>query len=78
MSLKLSFSRAVYLARINHGLTQQQVAEAVSISVRWYQQIEKGVCMPGSTTLLRLLLLLHIDPQIFRTEADLSTPVPSR
>lgn len=39
MSVKLvrkTFSDEIYHSRMRMGLTQQQVAEAVSVSVRWY------------------------------------------
>lgn len=75
MSLKSAFSREVFRARSEQGLTQQQVAEAVSISVRWYQYIENSSVMPGAVVMLRLLLFLKIDVELFREEAGLVAPV---
>ena len=46
MSLNSTISRELFKARTQHGWTQQQVAEAASISVRWYQHIEKGRIFP--------------------------------
>ena len=48
MNLKLKFSKAIYHARIELGYTQEEVAEAVSISKRWYQKIESGEKLPGA------------------------------
>ena len=55
------FSSAVYHARVDKGLTQEQAAEALGISVRWYQCIEKGAGRPSFDLLLRILLLLEVD-----------------
>ena len=46
MSTKLNFARAIYYARKERGLTQQQVAEALSISVNWLKKLEKGRALP--------------------------------
>ena len=54
MSLKTAFSREVLHARTSLGLTQEQVAEAASISVRWYQYIESGTFLPSSVVTLPL------------------------
>lgn len=42
MPINSKLSSLIYHARIKHGYTQKQVADAVSVSVRWYQRIEKG------------------------------------
>ena len=60
-SIKYIFSSAVFHSRDNLGFTQQQVAEAVNISVRWYQRIEKGERFPNSIVFLRIVLFLDID-----------------
>lgn len=78
MSLKTAFSREVLYARTSLGLTQEQVAEAASISVRWYQYIESGTFLPSSVVTLRLILLLGIDVEIFREEAELVVPLSTR
>lgn len=41
MPINSKLSSLIYHARIKHGYTQKQVADAVSVSVRWYQRIEK-------------------------------------
>ena len=57
--------------------TQEQVAEAVSISTRWYQEVEKGAVLPSGEVTLRLLLFLGLDPELFRAQAGLLQPAPS-
>lgn len=76
MSVKMKFSSKVYHARINHGLKQHEVAEAVSISNRWLQRIEKGEVLPGSITMLRLIIFLELDVEDLRQEVGLLVPVP--
>lgn len=69
------FSSIVYHARVDHGYTQKEVAEAISVTVRWYQRVEKGEKFPGAIALLRLLLFLHIDIEELREEVGLVVPV---
>ena len=69
------FSSIVYHARIDLGYTQREVAEAISVTVRWYQRVEKGEKFPGSLALLRLILFLHIDVEELREEVGLVAPV---
>ena len=75
MSVKYKFSSKLFHARTKHGLTQQKVAESVSISERWYQRIEKGEYLPGSLVMLRLILLLDIDIEDLREEVGLIVPL---
>ncbi len=74
-SLKQAFSDEIYHSRMQLGLTQQQVAEAVSVSVRWYQHLEKGTYLPGTVVMLRLILFYGIDVENFREFVELNTPV---
>ena len=69
MSIKSTFAREIYHARSERSLTQEQVADIVSISVRWYQQIEKGL-------VLRLMVYFDLDVGIFKNEEDLFDRVP--
>lgn len=75
MPINCKFSTEVYHARDELGYTQRQVAEAVSISVRWYQRVEKGEMLPGSVVMLRLILFLHLDVERFREEVGLLVPI---
>ena len=61
LSIKFRFSSAVYRARRKKGLTQEQVAEVVDISVRWYQKIEKGEVLPSTELTLHLIEYLEIN-----------------
>ena len=78
MSLKSIFSHEVYRARSELGLTQQEVADAISISVRWYQYIEKGASIPGSIVMLRLILFLNLDVNTFWDESEICVPIRYR
>jgi len=77
MSVKFKFSSKLFHARTKHGLTQQKVAESVSVSERWYQRLEKGENLPSALVLLRLILLLDIDIEDLREEVGLiDVPLP--
>ena len=45
------------------------------MSVRWYQHLEKGTYLPGAVVMLRLILFLGIDVEVFRESLDLCVPV---
>lgn len=59
-------SRELYRKRKARRWTQQDVADKVGISVRWYQQLEKGSHMPSALTMMRLILVLDISVEVFR------------
>ena len=70
MALKTAFAQEVLQGRKRLKLTQQQVGDAAAISVRWYQQIEKGTFLPSSTVMLRLILLLQVDVHKLSEEVE--------
>lgn len=76
MRVHKKFSEILLRARAKQGLTQNQVAEAVSISLRWYQRLERGDKLPGTIVMLRLILLLHIDVEELRDVLDILPPPP--
>ena len=61
MSIEFYFSGAILKARTEKKLTQAQVAEGVSISVRWYQTIESGKTLPSAELVIKLFAYLEID-----------------
>lgn len=71
-ALKFAFSLELYKARKALHYTQMLVAEAACISVRWYQRIEGGHSLPGPAVMLRLMIVLHIDAQLFRDAVGLA------
>ena len=77
MKMAYKFASALLKARTDLGYTQSEVAEAVSVSIRWYQKIESGRRFPGSVTLVRRVLFLNIDLEELRDVADLVVPVRS-
>ncbi len=78
MTLEELFAQQLRAARVQSGYTQEQVAEAVSVTVRWYQRLEKKEIgkLPGKMTLLRLTLFLHLDLEPLRDKLGLLTPSP--
>ena len=77
MHVHFKFSGKLLEARLAQGYTQREVADAVSVTVRWYQRVEKGEKFPGSLVLLRLILFLHLDVEDFRGEVGLIDPIPT-
>lgn len=77
MKMTSQFASELLKSRTNLGYTQNEVAEAVSVSVRWYQKVESGRKFPGAITLVRLVLFLHIDLEELREEAGLIVPIRS-
>jgi len=69
--LASKFGSLLLASRTSKGITQQEVAEAVSISVRWYQKIESGVRMPGTRTTICLVLYLNLDLEFVCEEVGL-------
>lgn len=61
MAVLHSFAEEVRRSRMRLNLTQEQAAEALSISVRWLQYIEAGKRSPGSALALRMIALLEMD-----------------
>ena len=77
MDVKFKFATLILDARLSKGLTQSEVAEATSISTRWYQRIESAEKMPGTITLLRIIFFLDINIEELRKEVGLIVPVSS-
>ena len=71
MTLTMKFAEVLYAARDAKKLTQSQVAEAVSISVRWYQKVEAGLRLPSTIPTIKLILLLDINIEELREASGL-------
>lgn len=48
------FTDRLYQLRIESGMTQQQVADAIQTTLRQYQRFEKGEQKPGYDNLVKL------------------------
>lgn len=68
MSVIYRFSKEVCRCRVRLGMTQEQLAEALSISVRWLQYIESGERVPSTVLALRIIALLGINGKDLRDE----------
>lgn len=68
MSVIYRFSKEVCRCRASLGMTQEQLAEALSISVRWLQYIEAGERVPSTVLALRIIALLGINGKDLRDE----------
>ena len=58
MSIISNFSKQIYYSRKELGLTQEQVAEALGISVRWYQDVENGKHLCSVELALKIIAFL--------------------
>ena len=72
--IRFTLASAALKARLELGYTQAEVAEAASISVRWYQSIETGHRLPGTITMLRIMAILNIETKEFRDELGIIIP----
>ena len=68
MSIKSNFSKIVYYYRKALELTQEQAAEGLDISVRWYQMVENGRCLPSAELALKMIAFFGIDGKLLRNE----------
>lgn len=57
------FTHEVFQVRSRVGWTQQEVADRVFVSLRWYQKIEKGEVLPSFLVGICLMRLLGITPE---------------
>lgn len=70
MSIEFKFSSCIYRKRIEAGYTQAQVAEAIGVTTRSYQNYEKGSRLPKTIVFLSLVKLLDIDVSDLFDEVD--------
>ena len=63
--------------RTEKGLTQQQVAEMAGISLRQYQVLETGHCLPRLTTAVQIAAVLELDLNQLR-DSFLPPEIPPR
>ena len=62
------FAHEVFHARDHQGFTQQEIADQVFISLRWYQKIEAGEVLPGFFVGVHLMELFKIAPETLVAE----------
>ena len=74
MSLKLRLSGDILNARKSLGWTQPKAAGMVRISLREYQNIEGGKCMPITEVFLRLTFIYELDIEEYRKEIGIDIP----
>ena len=75
MNIKYKFASTILNARLDANLTQSQVAESVGISTRWMQKIESGERLPGTLTMLKLILFFEINPEEFREVVEIESHI---
>ena len=61
-------------ARLERGMTQMQAAEALDISLRWYETIENGHAVPSGSLVLKIIVYFKIELRLL-TEDVYTTAV---
>lgn len=72
MNLKFKFASLILNARLDKGLTQHEVSEAIGVSTRWLQRIETAERLPGNLTMLKLILFFKINPEELREVVEIN------
>ena len=70
----MEFNEKLRLLRKNAGLTQRQVADAVGVTYRTYQNYEAGASMPAGDTASRLAAALGVSTDTLLSAAPASAP----
>lgn len=78
MSVKQRFASAVFHAREKMGITQEKAAEALMISVRWYQEIEYGHVLPSAELTLKIVAFYGINGECLREHESVNVQIHSR
>lgn len=58
--LKKTIGKAARRARVSLGLTQEDVAERIGVSIEFYSRIERGAALPGLETFIAIALALQV------------------
>ena len=66
MSVIANFSKQIYLSRKKMGITQETAAEALGISVRWYQDVENGKHLCSLELALKIIAFYGISGESLR------------
>lgn len=72
------FASILCTARSDRGMTQQEVADHLCCSRRWYQKIEAGMARPNWQDTILLMELFELDVATLAKEVGFHVPVSSR
>lgn len=77
MSRKINhcFASAIYHARVSRGIKQQEMADFLGRTKRWYQKIERGSSEPNLGDTILLMAFFHIDAVIILKEAGIHVSI---
>lgn len=54
--------------RLEAGMTQEEVANAIGVKTRWYQSIESGNNIPNTKHIIIFAKLFHVEVEDFIKE----------
>lgn len=60
LNYKKQIGKKIKLARVKAGLTQEQLAEKLSLSPRYISQLERGISFGTATTIVNICKTLNI------------------
>ena len=73
-----ALGEAIRLARVERGLSQEQLADAAGVHVTHLGGVERGVRNPNYSTIVRIAGALGVSPGTLVTRADALATRPSR
>lgn len=68
MSANMQFTSTLLQTRKMQHLTQEQAAERLGVSARWYQKVEKGISKPNFELTCKIAREFGIDMSLFHEE----------
>lgn len=77
MTFRFQFSGDLVRTRQAKGWTQMDVSNLIDLSLREYQNIEGGKCVPGAEIFLKLVFLFELDIERYREGLAVRVPVSS-
>lgn len=63
-ALAQSIGKAARKARLSLGLTQEDAAERIGVSVEFYSRIERGAALPSLATFVRMAYVLNLSSEV--------------
>ena len=72
MSIQTNFSNQILSARCRMKMTQEQAAEGLNVSTRWFQEIESGRVLPGADLLLEIIAFFEIEGKDLQEKEETS------
>ena len=73
----MEFNALLKKSRVEHGMTQQQVADKIGIDKSTYCGYETGKRQPDPRRIVQIAKALGVSPNVFFDSENEKTPIPS-